>query len=103
MRTVSLKEHTLELRDVPTPVAGPSQVLVRALACAVCTCDHHDMDLPELARADRSGMRVDAHYEDVAMGHEYCTGAVACGPDTQQNRPVGTRRRVDEIPSSNGD
>ena len=35
------------------------------------------MDHPEISRADRSGMRVDAPHEHVVMGHEYCAEIVA--------------------------
>lgn len=91
MRAVSLRERSLELRDVPTPVPGPGQILVRTLACAICASDHHYMDHPEVAQADRSGMRVDAPHDDVVMGHEFCAELVAYGTDTQQKWPVGTR------------
>ena len=60
MRAVSLKERILALREVPTPVPASGQMLVRTLACAICASDHHYMDHPEVAQADRSGMRVDA-------------------------------------------
>jgi threonine dehydrogenase-like Zn-dependent dehydrogenase len=91
VRAVSLKERTLALREVPTPVPAPGQMLVRTLACAICASDHHYMDHPEVAQADRSGMRVDAPHTDVVMGHEYCAELVAYGPDTKQMWPVGTR------------
>lgn len=91
MRAVSLRDRELALREVPTPVPGSGQVLVRTLACAICASDHHYMDHPEVARADRSGMRVDAPDQDVVMGHEFCAELVAYGPDTQQAWPVGTR------------
>ena len=60
MLAVCLREGTLGLREVPTPVPGSGQVLVRTLACAICASDHHYMDHPEVARNDRSGMRVEA-------------------------------------------
>jgi len=91
MRAVTLRQGALALRDVPTPVPGPGQVLVRTLACAICASDHHYMDHPEVARADRSGMRVDAPDRDVVMGHEFCAELTAYGPDTQQQWPIGTR------------
>lgn len=91
MRAVTLKGGELALREIPTPVAGPGQILVRTLACAICASDLHHMDHPEVARADRSGMRVDAPDQDVVMGHEYCAEIVAYGPDTAQAWPVGTR------------
>lgn len=91
MRAVSLRHGELALREIPRPVPGPGQVLVRTLACAVCASDHHYMDHPEVARADRSGMRVDAPDCDVVMGHEFCAELTAYGPETKQEWPIGTR------------
>jgi threonine dehydrogenase-like Zn-dependent dehydrogenase len=91
MRAVTLRNGELALRDIPTPEPGPGQVLVRTLACAICASDHHYMDHPEVARADRSGMRVTAPECDVVMGHEYCAELVTYGPDTKQAWPIGTR------------
>jgi len=88
---VSLKEGKLALREIFTPVPGSGQVLVRTLACAICASDHHYMDHPEVARNDRSGMRVEAPHADVVMGHEYCAEVVAYGPDTAQHWPIGSR------------
>ncbi|MEQ6901558.1 zinc-binding dehydrogenase [Nocardioides sp. YIM 152588] len=91
MRAVTLRDGTLGLHEVPRPVPGPGQVLVRTLACAICASDHHYMDHPEVAAADRSGARVHAPEEHVVMGHEYCAELVAYGPDTQRAWPLGTR------------
>src|SRR5262245_288189 len=91
MRAVSVRDGELALRELPTPVPGPGQVLVRTLACAICASDHHYLDNPEVAQADRSGMRVHAPQDDVVLGHEYCAELVAYGPDTQQAWAIGTR------------
>lgn len=91
MRAVSLRNGTLELREIPTPTPRAGQVLVRTLACAICASDHHYMDHPEVSRADPSGMRVDAPDRDVVMGHEFCGEVVAYGPDTHRKWPIGTR------------
>ena len=55
MRAVSLRSGELALREIPIPTPGPGQLLVRTLACAICASDHHYMDHPEVALADRSG------------------------------------------------
>lgn len=91
MRAVTLRHGALALNEIPTPEPGPGQVLVRTLACAICASDHHHMDHPDVAQADRSGMRVDAPDEHVVMGHEYCGELIAYGPDTAQEWPLGTR------------
>jgi threonine dehydrogenase-like Zn-dependent dehydrogenase len=97
MRAVSLKDGQLGLREVPTPVPGSGQVLVRTLACAICASDHHYMDHPEISRSDKSGMRVDAPDQHVVMGHEFCAEVVEYGPDTKAEWPIGTR--VTSIPA----
>ena len=97
MRAVSLLGGSLELREVPTPVPGSGQILVRTLACAICASDHHYMDHPEVSRDDRSGMRVDAPDQHVVMGHEFCAEVVEYGPETQQAWPIGTK--VTSVPA----
>ena len=91
MRAVTLKQGVLAVREIARPAPGSGQILVRTLACAICASDHHYMDHPEVAREDRSGMRVDAPDQDVVMGHEYCAEIVEYGPDTQQEWPIGSR------------
>ena len=36
---VFLGRQEMELRDVPRPVAGPGEVLLKVAACAVCGTD----------------------------------------------------------------
>jgi alcohol dehydrogenase, propanol-preferring len=60
----------LELRDVPAPIAGPNQVLVRVLACAVCRTDLHvvEGDLPELKRNLIPGHQIVGIVEELGEG-----------------------------------
>jgi len=46
MRAMVLEQlgKPLQLRDLPTPVPGPGQLLVRVAACAVCRTDLHIVD-----------------------------------------------------------
>ncbi|MEU4839506.1 alcohol dehydrogenase catalytic domain-containing protein [Nocardia testacea] len=97
MRAVTLKNGEIALREIPRPAPGPGQILVRTLACAICASDHHYMDHPEVARVDRSGMRVHAPEQDVTMGHEFCAELVEYGPDTRKQWPRGTR--VTSVPA----
>lgn len=91
MRAFTWKDGVLAVREVPRPVPGSGQILVRTLACAICASDHHYVDHPDVARDDKSGMRVHAPECDVTMGHEYCGEIVEYGPDTQQAWPIGAR------------
>lgn len=90
MKAMSLKDGELAIREVPRPVPGSGQILVRTLACAICATDHHYVDHPEVARDDPSGMQVHAP-DDVVMGHEFCGEIVEYGPDTHQQWPLGAR------------
>ncbi|MFA5708716.1 zinc-binding dehydrogenase [Mycolicibacterium sp.] len=96
MRAMTYKNRRIEIAEVPMPVPGPGQLLVRTLACAVCASDHHYVDHPDVNAADKSGMRVDAPDCDVIMGHEFCAEIVDYGPDCQKTLPIGTR--VTSIP-----
>ncbi len=45
MRALVLKAYReFEVQEVPRPVAGPSDVLVRVMACGICGSDVHGMD-----------------------------------------------------------
>jgi alcohol dehydrogenase, propanol-preferring len=46
MRAMVLEQpgKPLQLREVPTPIPGPGQLLVRIVACAVCRTDLHIVD-----------------------------------------------------------
>jgi len=91
MRAFSLRDGELAVREVPRPIPGSGQLLVRTLACAICASDHHYVDHPDVARNDRSGMRVYAPGCDVVMGHEFCGEVVEYGPDTVRAWPIGAR------------
>lgn len=97
MRALTYKDRRVAINDVPTPVPGPGQILVRTLACAICASDHHYVDHPDVNAADKSGMRVDAPDQHVIMGHEYCAEIVDYGPDCRRSLPIGTR--VTAIPA----
>lgn len=69
--------------DVPEPVPGEGQVLVRTLACGICGSDlhfvHHGRRMIELSR--ESGMPGDLDVDrDVYMGHEFCAEVLELGP-----------------------
>ena len=53
MRAAVLRRGRVETREVPDPVPGPGQVLVRTLATAICASDLHYMDHPEAASVRR--------------------------------------------------
>jgi len=69
----------LERRDIPDPVPGPGQVLLRVRACAVCRTDLHiiagDLRDPKLP---------------LVLGHEI-VGTVAARGENATRFPVGAR------------
>lgn len=62
----------LELRDVPRPVPGPGQILVRVLACGVCRTDLHvvDGELPDPALPLIPGHQIVGVVEAAGVGAE---------------------------------
>ena len=52
-------ERILEVEDIPTPTAGPGEVVIRVRYCAVCGTDVH-------------AFMYDVAPPGTVMGHEYC-------------------------------
>ena len=52
-------ERVLEVEEIPTPNAGPGEVVVRVRYCAVCGTDVH-------------AFMYDVAPPGTVMGHEYC-------------------------------
>ena len=85
MRAVAARAGRLELVDIPRPEPGEGEVLVRLLACGICTSDVHFLAHGEdfVRTSVESGGRFDLDLSrDVIMGHEFCGRVVAIGPGT---------------------
>lgn len=83
MRAVAARGGRLELVEIPRPEPGDGEVLVRILACGICTSDVHFLAHGrEFVRTSvESGGRFDLDLSrDVIMGHEFCGQVVASGP-----------------------
>lgn len=96
MRAAVLRRGRVETREVPDPVPGPGQVLVRSLATAICASDLHYMDHPEAGADDDSGWSTYDQDVDIVMGHEYCAEVVDYGPGSE--RPLAAGMRVSSRP-----
>jgi 2-desacetyl-2-hydroxyethyl bacteriochlorophyllide A dehydrogenase len=82
----------LEVDDIPDPVPGTGQVLVRTLACGICGSDLHTLEhAHRMASMSRDvaaslpgdpmslfGFDPDA---DMVMGHEFAVEVLEVGPD----------------------
>ena len=66
----------LEISDIPAPVAGPLEVLVRVEACGICGSDVHGYD-------GTSGRRI----PPIVMGHEAAGIIAAIGEDVKKFAP----------------
>lgn len=96
MRAVVLRESALTVREIPDPVPGPGELLLRVLSTAICASDVHFMDHPELGLNDPTGRSLYDTGQDVVLGHEFVGEVVAHGPGCTDQFPVGTR--VTSIP-----
>src|SRR5438445_3960535 len=90
MRAVVMRgAGNLVVDDVPDPVPGPGQLLVRTIACGICGSDLHFLKYaPEMLKlqeemAPASGLgRIDLK-QDIVMGHEFAAEVLELGKDTQ--------------------
>jgi threonine dehydrogenase-like Zn-dependent dehydrogenase len=71
--------------DVPTPVPGKGQVLVKSAACGICGSDlHAAAHAEEFVKTSREagGAFKLTTLEPVVLGHEFCAEVVDYGPET---------------------
>ncbi|MCP4907145.1 MAG: zinc-binding dehydrogenase [bacterium] len=80
MQAARLEDGTLEIQDVPTPVPGHEEALIRISAAGVCHSDLH------LARGDWVGVPTSG-----GIGHEAIGEVVALGPGAERYSAVGDR------------
>ena len=77
MKALLLTEYKhLSLADVPTPVIGPEDILVRVAACGICGSDVHGYD-------GSSGRRI----PPIVMGHEAAGTVAAVGAQVKSFKP----------------
>jgi threonine dehydrogenase-like Zn-dependent dehydrogenase len=96
VRAVVLRDGRLGVREVPDPVPGPGELLLRTLSTAICASDVHFMDHPEMGINDPTGRSLYDENRDIVLGHEFVGEVVGHGPGCTEQFPVGTR--VTSIP-----
>jgi threonine dehydrogenase-like Zn-dependent dehydrogenase len=94
MRAAVMRRGALVVDTLPDPEPGPSEVLVRTLACGICGSDLHALQhtdkVVEAARESGAPFMMDPS-RDIVMGHEFCAEIVDFGPGAQQTHKTGTR------------
>lgn len=75
MRAAVVVGGSLEVREVPDPVPGPGELLVRVRACGICGSD-----------LKTAGLLPDGP----VLGHELAGEVVAAAPDVAADWPIGT-------------
>lgn len=96
MKTIIMRDSSIQLEEVALPAPGPGQVLVKSLACGICGSDLHLLRHSQEVFDFYSEIGiVDAEVAGgglvISLGHEYCAEIVAYGADTAQSLPVGAR------------
>lgn len=82
MRAAVMRDGTLVAADVPDPVPGEGELLVKSVACGICGSDLHALKHgPEFAAMGGVGEPLDLS-RDVIMGHEFCVEVLDRGPGT---------------------
>ena len=86
MKAAILKgRNNLEVKEIPTPVPGPMEVLLKVESCACCSTDVALMDEPLPGQPP---------YGSFVPGHEYAGVVAALGPDVDEFK-VGDRVAVE--------
>lgn len=81
---VFLGPQEMELRDMPRPVAGLGEVVIKIAACAVCGTDLRIF----------SGGKTRGVYPPRVLGHEIAGSVVALGPGVEAHTDVRLGQRV---------
>ncbi len=86
MRAAVMRNKALVVDDVPDPVPGEGQILVRTIACGICGSDLHFLKYGDKMLEMGVDLGVPARYDlsrDIVMGHEFSAEVLEVGPDTQ--------------------
>ena len=85
MRAAVMRNKTLVVDDVPDPVPGEGQILVRTIACGICGSDLHFLRYADQMSDMAVDLGVPSRYDlskDIVMGHEFSAEVLEVGPNT---------------------
>ncbi len=91
MRAVVLRDGRLDVREIPDPVPGTGELLLRTLSTAICASDVHFMDHPELGIDDPTGRSLYDETRDIVLGHEFVGEVIGHGDGCTDAFPIGAR------------
>lgn len=93
MKAVTMERGALKLTELPDPVPGKGEVLVKSIACGICGSDlhaaRHTEDFVQTSR-DAGGAFKLTTFNPVVMGHEFCAEIVDYGPGTERSVSPGS-------------
>ena len=93
MRAVTMERGELTRVELPDPVPGKGEVLVRSIACGICGSDLHATryteDFVNTSR-DAGGAFKLTSFNPVVLGHEFCAEIIDYGPNTEHSVAVGS-------------
>jgi threonine dehydrogenase-like Zn-dependent dehydrogenase len=93
MQAVTMERGVLTKTELPDPVPGKHEVLVKSIACGICGSDlhatRHTEDFVNTSREVGGGFMLTT-FNPVVMGHEFCAEIVDYGPGTERSLAPGT-------------
>jgi threonine dehydrogenase-like Zn-dependent dehydrogenase len=93
MRAAIFRNGEIVVDDLPEPVPGAGQVLVKTLACGICGSDLHARKhahrMVEMSRRLPGRKPMDLA-RDIVFGHEFCCEIIDCGPQAARKLTAGT-------------
>jgi threonine dehydrogenase-like Zn-dependent dehydrogenase len=95
VKAVVCQDSELRVLDLPPPVPGEGQVLVKVLRCGICGSDlhmrHHIGHMHELMSRVGIGDIFPTARDPVVFGHEFCCEVLEHGPGCDRKLKPGTR------------